>query len=165
MGEWHVHRRCPENFSAVTGQALDQPDTDSFYGWGALMPAIAVAETTDITPWDGFEVTHGESICLGPLLTPLGMTTIDSGSGVLTVTTSGERRLATSLKGRIARIELRRNSVSLQLPAGAAGWIELPGAPIAFAALDGRPIAAKGERFEIPARDKPQRLELMRGQK
>jgi len=165
MGEWHVHRRCPENFSAVTGQALDQPDTDSFYGWGALMPAIAVAETTDITPWDGFEVTHGESICLGPLLTPLGMTTIDSGSGVLTVTTSGERRLATSLKGRIARIELRRNSVSLQLPAGAAGWIELPGAPIAFAALDGRPIAAKGERFEIPARDKPQRLELMRRQK
>ena len=163
MGEWRGHRRCPENFSAVTGEALDQPDTDSFYGWGALMPAIAVAETTDITPWDGFEVTHGESICLGPLLTPLGMTTIDSGSGVLTVTTSGERRLATSLKGRIARIELRRNSASMLLPPGAAGWIELPGTPIAFAHLDGRPIAAKGERFEIPARDKPQRLEVLRG--
>ncbi len=165
MGEWQGHRRCPENFSAVTGEALDQPDTDSFYGWGALMPAIAVAETTDITPWDGFEVTHGESICLGPLLTPLGMTTIDSDSGVLTVTTSGERRLATSLKGRIARIELRRNSASMLLPPGAAGWIELPGAPIAFAVLDGRPIAAKGERFEIPARDRPQRLELMRSGK
>lgn len=165
MGEWQGHRRCPENFSAVTGEALDQPDTDSFYGWGALMPAIAVAETTDITPWDGFEVTHGESICLGPLLTPLGMTTINSNSGVLTVTTSGERRLATSLKGRIARIELRRNSASMLLPPGAAGWIELPGAPIAFAVLDGRPIAAKGERFEIPARDRPQRLELMRSGK
>jgi len=51
------------------------------------------------------------------------------------------------------------------LPPGAAGWIELPGAPVAFATLDGRPITAKGERFEIPARDRPQRLELMRSGK
>ena len=36
-------RKCPENFSAVTGDAFDQPDTDSFYGWGALMPFIALA--------------------------------------------------------------------------------------------------------------------------
>jgi len=167
MGEWQIHRRCPENFSAVTGEALDQPDTDAFYGWGALMPAIAVAETTDITPWGGFEVTHGKSICLGPLLTPLGMTTIDSGAGdsggsVLTITAGGERRLATSLKGRVTQIELGRLSASLLLPPGAAGWIELPGPPIAFATLDGGPIAAKGERFEVPARDQPQRLEILR---
>ena len=167
MGEWQIHRRCPENFSAVTGEALDQPDTDAFYGWGALMPAIAVAETTDITPWGGFEVTHGKSICLGPLLTPLGMTTIDSGASdsggsVLTITAGGERRLATSLKGRVTQIELGRLSASLLLPPGAAGWIELPGPPIAFATLDGGPIAAKGERFEIPARDQPQRLEILR---
>jgi putative isomerase len=163
MGEWRSHRRCPENFSAVTGEALDQPDTDSFYGWGALMPAIAVAETTDITPWDGFEVTHGDSICLGPLLTPLGMTTIDSGSGVLSVTVAGERRLATNLKGRITHIELGRNAASLLLPPGAAAWIELPGTPIAHATLDGRPIAAKGDRFEVPVRDRRRRLELLRG--
>jgi putative isomerase len=37
-------RTCPENFSAVTGEAFDQPDTDSFYGWGALMPFIALAQ-------------------------------------------------------------------------------------------------------------------------
>ncbi|HVG82827.1 MAG TPA: trehalase family glycosidase [Methylomirabilota bacterium] len=36
-------RKCPENFSAATGEAFDQPDTDSFYGWGALMPFIALA--------------------------------------------------------------------------------------------------------------------------
>ncbi len=41
-GEW-ARRNCPENYSAVTGEALDQPDTDSFYGWGALMPFIALA--------------------------------------------------------------------------------------------------------------------------
>ena len=31
-------RLCPENYSAESGEALDQPDTDSFYGWGALLP-------------------------------------------------------------------------------------------------------------------------------
>jgi putative isomerase len=45
-------RKCPENFSAVTGEAFDQPDTDSFYGWGALMPFISLAndhpDLTDI---------------------------------------------------------------------------------------------------------------------
>ena len=37
-------RKSPENFSARTGEAFDQPDTDDFYGWGALMPFIAVCE-------------------------------------------------------------------------------------------------------------------------
>lgn len=161
--EWRQHGRCPENFSAVTGEALDQPDTDPFYAWGALMPAIAVAESADVTPWSGFEVTHGESICLGPLLTPLGMTTIDAGSGVLSITAGGEKRLATSIKGRLTEIELGAGAASLVLPAGPAGWIELPGSPILHGRLDGRPIEAKGHRFEIPARDRPQRLELLRG--
>jgi putative isomerase len=37
-------RKCPENFSATTGEAFDQPDTDDFYGWGALMPFTALCE-------------------------------------------------------------------------------------------------------------------------
>lgn len=54
MGEWTRHRRCPENYNAVTGVATDQSDTDTFYGWGALLPLLAVAEITDATPWDGW---------------------------------------------------------------------------------------------------------------
>jgi putative isomerase len=52
-------RKCPENFNAVTGDAFDQPDTDSFYGWGALMPFIALAEEIGLSPWDGS--TMGEA--------------------------------------------------------------------------------------------------------
>jgi putative isomerase len=165
-GEWEAHRRCPENFGAVSGRALDQPDTDSFYGWGALMPAIAVAETTDITPWGGFEVTHGESICLGPLLTPLGRTTIESGPGedgsILAITIGGQVCLRTSIIGRLRHIELQARTVSVELPTGAAGWIEFPGGPVLFARLGGKPIEAAGGRFVIPAREGPQRLEIFR---
>jgi putative isomerase len=161
-GEWEAHRRCPENFGAVSGQALDQPDTDSFYGWGALMPAIAVAETTDITPWGGFEVTHGESICLGPLLTPLGRTVIDSGGGVLTITADGVVRLKTSIRGRLSHIDLQARSARLELPPGPADWIEIPGSKVILARYEGQPIAARDGRFEIPARDRPGRLEILR---
>ncbi|MCW6509959.1 MGH1-like glycoside hydrolase domain-containing protein [Lichenifustis flavocetrariae] len=33
-----TQRLCPENYNADSGEALDQPDTDGFYGWGSLLP-------------------------------------------------------------------------------------------------------------------------------
>jgi mannosylglycerate hydrolase MGH1-like protein len=161
-GEWEAFRHCPENFSAVSGRATDQPDTDSFYGWGALLPAIAVAETTDITPWDGFEVTHGEGICLGPLLTPLGRTVIESGDGVLTITAERMIRLSTSIRGRLRHIDLEAASARLELPPGPAGWIEIPGGRPILAKFEGEPIAEHDGRFEIPARDQAGKLEILR---
>ena len=47
-------RQCPENFNAVSGIALDQPDTDSFYTWGALLPYLAVVDAdvkSNPNPW------------------------------------------------------------------------------------------------------------------
>ena len=45
-------RQCPENFNAVSGIALDQPDTDSFYTWGALLPYLAVVDAeSKENPW------------------------------------------------------------------------------------------------------------------
>jgi len=166
-GEWEGERRCPENFGAVSGRALDQPDTDAFYGWGALMPLIAVAETCDVTPWGGFEVTHGESICLGPMLTPLGWTTIDSGpadgeASVMTITAGGQVRLRTSLRGRLRQIELRARIASVEVPAGPAGWLEIPGPTVLLARLAGAPVAAPAGRIDLPARERPVTLELFR---
>ena len=163
QGEWRHRRNCPENYNSVSGAALDQPDTDSFYGWGALMPAIAVAEATDINPWGGWEVTHGASICLGPLQTPLGLATIESGDGVLRITVKGEQRFATGIPGRMTHLNLGPISTGVTLPPGPAGWVEIPGAPIKAATLDGRAIKASAARIEIPAREQAQRLEILRG--
>ncbi len=162
LGEWEKHRRCPENFGAVSGEALDQPDTDSFYGWGALMPAIAVAEIVDVTPWGGLEVTHGESARLGPMLTPLGATVVDSSDGLLSVSADGRLVLRTDIRGRLRHVDLRPRLVRLELPSGAAGWIELPGGRILMARLAGNPIAAAGTRIEIPAREAALHLDVFR---
>ena len=44
--------QCPENFNAESGLADDQPDTDLYYGWGALMPLIATLDISRLTPWE-----------------------------------------------------------------------------------------------------------------
>ncbi len=163
QGEWRHRRHCPENYNSVSGAALDQPDTDSFYGWGALMPAIAVAEATDITPWDGWEITHGDSICLGPLQTPLGLATIESGEGVLAITTSGQPRFSTSIKGRLTHLDVGSRTAGAVLPPGPAGWVEFTGAAIRSATLNGKALKASAARIEIPARATAQRLAVARG--
>src|SRR5579871_5006526 len=147
QGEWR-NRHCPENYNSVSGQALDQPDTDSFYGWGGLMPTIAVAELSDINPWSGWEVTHRESVCLGPLQTPLGLATIEAGEGVLRITTGGKPRFATNIKGRLTHLFIGARAASVMLPAGPAGWVEFPDL---------------GNRVSVPAREKAQRLDVTRG--
>ena len=71
-GPWREARQCAENYGARDGAVTDQPDTDTFYGWGALMPAMAVAEVCDVTPWDGWSITHtGEDALMGPDSLPL----------------------------------------------------------------------------------------------
>jgi hypothetical protein len=107
-----------------------------------------VAELSDINPWSGWEITHGESICLGPMQTPLGLATIDAGEGVLRVSTSGKTRFATDIRGRMTHLFIGSKAASVTLPAGPAGWVEFPDL---------------GERVTVPSRQQAQRLEIKRG--
>jgi putative isomerase len=51
MKSWRERRLCPENYHAETGEGLDQPDTDPFYSWSALLPFIAHCEETGLSLW------------------------------------------------------------------------------------------------------------------
>jgi putative isomerase len=39
---WRDRRLAPENYHPETGEGLDQPDTDPFYSWTALLPYMAL---------------------------------------------------------------------------------------------------------------------------
>jgi putative isomerase len=41
---WRERRLCPENYHPETGEGLDQPDTDPFYSWSALLAYVAVEQ-------------------------------------------------------------------------------------------------------------------------
>jgi putative isomerase len=173
MAEW-AERRCPENFNAVTGAALDQPDTDSFYGWGALLPYLAVAEVTDINPWNGWEICHGSGDQqVGPLQTPAGEAILQSAGIWLTVSVGGEQILRASVPGRYRWVEISDGVIRMILPPvpadSAAPWLELPRirrADVIAARIGGQPIEPEAAedgtcRFRLPAASEPQVFELL----
>jgi putative isomerase len=171
MAEWSIHGRCPENFSAVTGEACDQPDTDPFYSWGALMPALGVAEVMDVTPWSGWELTHAADGRLGPMLSPGGRAMVEVAAGVLSLSLDGRIVLRTNLTGRFCHLRLSEQGTRLGLPPtdGRQGpaWIEFPnltGSSVLAARLAGQPIAPtllpSGLRFDLPSYGKPALFEL-----
>lgn len=145
-----ARRLCPENYSAVTGEPLDQPDTDGFYGWGALMPAMAVGDVTDVSPWSGWEVTNGGAdVALGPMVSPSGAVTASVSRGVLAIRRGDDVLLETDLLGTLAdlRIEPGRVRFTLRSPAGAGAFLRLPAAAgdVLLARADGRDLAVAAE--------------------
>jgi len=142
---WDERRLCPENFNADSGEALDQPDTEGFYGWGVLMPAMGVGEIVDVTPWEGFAVVHdGRPVRLGPLETPAGRVTVESDGAVLSLSRGGAAVFSTNVRGRLTHLRLDAGGLSVTLPAGEeAGILRLPGVPdgaIVAAAIGGGPV-------------------------
>ena len=143
---WREARHCAENYSARDGAVTDQPDTDTFYGWGALMPAMGVAEVCDVSPWDGWSIAHtGEDVRLGPLRCPSGWARVESRAGVLALDVDGAPVLRTTVRGRLRHLRHEAGSLGVELPASRAAqgerpWIELPGVSagaVTKACLDG----------------------------
>ena len=164
MANWREDRICGENFNADTGRADDQPDTDLFYTWGALMAYPAVAEISDVNPWQGWTLTHPgpESLALGPFRCPAGEARIEADGEWLTLHVDGVPRLRTNVSGRWTNLTLGPRSLAAELPAGeGARAVALPGATIAGASLDGRPLGPdSGGTIALPPTAAPARLEI-----
>ncbi|PAU75166.1 MGH1-like glycoside hydrolase domain-containing protein [Halomonas salipaludis] len=157
------HRVCGENFHAETGAITDQPDTDTFYTWGALMPALSIAEVCDVTPWDGLSIASDRlDGPLGPLQTALGRLCIEP------LPNGGHRLLRgsdilweTSLRGCICWIEWRSGTLQMQLPVGQAGdWLRLGRSyAITDATLEDVLVeVVEGHTLWLPARSEKMRL-------
>jgi putative isomerase len=75
-------RTAPENFNAFHGAGLDQPDTDDFYSWTALLPYLESSRIVDIDPWSGWiAINAGPDARLGPMRSPWGMVTAERAKG------------------------------------------------------------------------------------
>jgi putative isomerase len=120
-------RLCPENYNATSGEGLDQPDTDPFYSWSALLPFMAAAELMDISPFEGWTLTNrppGEAR-LAPVLMPGGPVSLERKDGVLTLMRHGEPVFVTNIAGRITGLVLSDERVECTLPTALAGGAKL----------------------------------------
>ncbi|MSP83443.1 MAG: hypothetical protein EXQ94_11085 [Alphaproteobacteria bacterium] len=156
MRNWETDRHCGENFSAVTGEIRDQPDTDWFYAWGALLTLIEVAETIDVDPWEGWTLTNrGEDVAIGPIVTPVGTATVTVRDGCLTLVRNDEPIFVTDARGRWRGLRIGRERFEAIAPADPSGsrWFTLPSVRanrIRSATCDGHPLAADGNQFRLP---------------
>jgi putative isomerase len=159
-------RQMPENFSAETGAADDQVDTDLFYGWGGLMPLIGVNEIIDVTPWNGWEINPRPSGAsgdwrLGPLLAFGHVAELVSEGGWLTLKLDERPVLRTDIVTRLSQIDIRDDGIDLETRGG--GTIDPSAhatAKLRSAKFDGRDIAVAKAGVALPAMETPRRLEL-----
>src|SRR6185369_5648731 len=163
FGAAWAKRQCPENFSAETGLADDQPDTDVFYGWGGLLPLIGINEIVDVTPWDGWELTHRPGDWrLGPVMAFEHRAEIAAAKGWLSVILDGRPAFSTSISGRLRHVEIGRDRLSFLTTGG--GSLLLPGIDVAsradYAGQKLRPRSKpEGLEVDLPATAEAQRFE------
>jgi putative isomerase len=159
MLNWSEERICGENFSAVTGRADDQPDTDLFYTWGALLEAIAVAEISDVNPWQGWTLNNtGQDVTLHGLATPIGRARVAVTEGRLSVAGDEGVLFETDARGRMCHVAFSASKRAVTLPPqGRAIGVRLPDLPVERlkrASLEGAPIQPQDGsylEFHLPA--------------
>ena len=111
-------RLSPENFNAATGAGLDQPDSDPFYSWTALLPIMEIAEIMDIDPWDGWCLHNGtDEIELGPIDSPIGTVTVSRRNGWLRLSANNDLLFETTIRPGITGLAINARSLRLKLPA------------------------------------------------
>ncbi len=169
MKNWSKNRIASENYNAVTGEAMDQGDTDPFYIWAALLPLMAVGEIVDFDPWTGWTLQNtGADISIGPMLSPSGMMSVSIADGLLEMTLDGRPSVTTDLHTTLSQIAYSDTGFACTIGrVDSAGFISLPHiAPrsIVAARLDGKDIAfeavADGVRVEIPSSALGRKLNL-----
>jgi putative isomerase len=102
LHSWEKRRLSPENYHPDTGEGLDQPDTDPFYSWSALLPFIEHARMMNFSPWRGWQLRNeGNDFTLGPVMTPLGAVTVRRKKGKLTLSRGAEIVFTTEKQGRV----------------------------------------------------------------
>ena len=169
MTSWSRDRIAAENYNAMTGEAMDQGDTDPFYIWAALLPLMATGEIVDFDPWSGWTMRNtGQDLSIGPMLSPAGILHISVKAAVLSMTINDRTVMRTDLQATFSQIEIRGGRFACTIaPVAGGGFIDLPGltaSNVAVARLDGSDIryhtSPEGIRVEIAESAQTQRLEL-----
>jgi putative isomerase len=156
-------RFAPENFNATTGQGLDQPDSDPFYSWTALLPIMNIADVMDIDPWQGWCLRNAtDEIELGPINSPVGAVTVSRRKGWLRLTVNDELLFETTVQPELRGLTINARSLRFMLPARLAAGARLrSGKPIAEARQGNQPLRLQRPTHELSLRGTKHIAELL----
>ena len=170
MKSWAKDRIAAENYNAMTGEAMDQGDTDPFYIWSALLPLMALGEIVDFDPWRGLTLCNaGQDVALGPIVSPMGGLSVSASDGAMSVALDGELALSFDFAGTLSGVEFRKAGFRAKVQTGdAGGRLALHGVTTTAyltARLDGKTIRGEASggalEFDIPQLDSPVLLNVV----
>lgn len=141
-------RLAPENFNSTSGQGMDQPDTDPFYSWTALLPYMGVSRHVDFDAWQGWcLVNRGETASVGPMRTPAGTVTLRKAHGTCALLRDGVAIFETTVKGRLSSLSIGPQRIAFTLPGGLkSGGVLRLAAPVSLASQNDRMLAIRREK-------------------
>ena len=140
---WNEKRLAPENYNALTGEGIDQLDTDPFYSWTVLLPLMTLGGALDVSPSDGLSIgLEGADTEVGPMATALGQVVLRRRAGVTSLVRHGSVLLEVKGKGRLSGLTIGREAITTTLaPGSSADSLRLPGvkrSSVLAAFIDGR---------------------------
>lgn len=141
LKNWQGARIAAENYSATTGAAMDQGDTDPFYIWAGLLPLMDMGETVDFDPWRGLVLQPGAVRQIGPLVSPWGRLEVTCDEESLALRLNGVPVL-TLEGGGLEAVSLRADRI--QARAKAATRVTIHRAAPILAHCDGAAIRPQG---------------------
>ena len=159
-------RLCGENYNADTGEIHDQSDTDGFYSWGALLPAIAVAEAADVTPWRGLSLNPSRVVSgFGPIMIDGGLLRIKTDADGWRIYIDGREVLEGNVTGYLSEIKFGERGFSVIIPPGPdRERLGFPGRRIVQAILGETSLETSISQIVIPARPGELRLTVKLGE-
>jgi len=146
-------RECGENYHAETGAIADQADTDTFYTWGALLPALSVKELFDDTPWQGLSLAPSQvESKLGPINSALGTLTMLNKGSHWQINHNDCELVSGTLKNRMCHVILNEAEFSADVVlSNETGTLRFIGRHIATAQLDERDLTVDSDTVTLPA--------------
>lgn len=138
------NRQCGENYDATCGGITNQPDADTFYTWGALLPALSVLEAVSDTPWDGLTLHLGRTTgSFGPVACSLGAVEITASDSGWQAAIDGRQAITGTGALKLSGLSWEDSALSATAEAARTGAaLSFPGRKIQTADLDGQPLTA-----------------------
>lgn len=146
-------RQCGENYHAETGAIADQSDTDTFYTWGAMLPALRVKEVFDDTPWQGISLSpfkvDGK---FGPITTAWGVLSILNEGSHWTIRVNDAELMSGTVSGSLSQASLSESSFQAELGASNINeTLRFTGRTLTAATLDGADLKISADTATLPA--------------
>ncbi|TCR79514.1 trehalase family glycosidase [Rhizobium sp. BK376] len=169
LKSWEGTRIAAENYNAVTGEAMDQGDTDPFYIWAGLLPLMAMSDVVDVDPWTGWAISNQQqNTMLGPIVSPAGPLSVRISEGRLFLSVNGKLILETSLRLRMSCLSFGPSHIRMAIAAlDVGGDIAFPSvvsSDVIAAYIDGVTVPTKQENggliVAITGSSEPRTFEL-----